>query len=80
MPSLNVKNIPDHLYKQLKINAATNQRSLNREILACMEQALSSQKVNPEQMLVRARMLREKTAAYRLTNELLNEAKNEGRP
>ncbi len=80
MPSLNVKNIPDPLYRKIKASAAANQRSLNREIMACIEMALSSQKVDPDAMLVRARLLRERTATYRLTNEMLDEAKNEGRP
>lgn len=80
MPSLNVKNIPDPLYRKLKASASANQRSLNREIMACIEMALSSQKIDPDAMLVRARILRERTATYRLTNEMLDEAKNEGRP
>ena len=80
MPTLTVKNIPEDLYEQLKESAATNRRSLNREIIACIEKAISSRRVEPAQMLARARVLREKTAPYRMTNEKFNQAKNEGRP
>ncbi|MEA3441264.1 MAG: Arc family DNA-binding protein, partial [Chloroflexota bacterium] len=40
MPTLTVKNIPDDLYAQLKRYAAMNRRSLNSEIIVCIERVI----------------------------------------
>lgn len=80
MATLTVKNIPDDLYAQLKRHAAMNRRSLNSEIIVCIERAVRSSRFLPEETLVRARALREKTAAYSITDDEFNEAKAMGRP
>ena len=64
MPSITVKNIPPDTYALPKQSAEANRRSINREVIACIERAVCSQPVNPELLLARARSLREKTAAY----------------
>ena len=79
MSNFTVKNIPTELYQRLKESAQANRRSLNSEIIACIELATGSQPVDVEQFLARARQLRERTAQYRLTDEEFNRAKNEGR-
>ena len=80
MPTITVKNIPEELYAQLKRSAALNRRSLNSEILVYIEKALRSQKINPEDLLVRARQLRAKTEKYPISDEAFNQAKMVGRP
>jgi len=40
MPALTVKNIPDDLYTHLKESARVHQRSMNSEILYCVERTL----------------------------------------
>ena len=79
MPTLTVKNIPDDLYAQLKRSAELNRRSLNSEIIVCIEQAVRSRRVQPEEALLRARALREKTAQYHITDDEFNQAKEAGR-
>ncbi|MBN1148954.1 MAG: Arc family DNA-binding protein [Anaerolineales bacterium] len=79
MPTITVKNIPARLYERLKQSAESNRRSLNSEIIACIEQALMSQTIDPEAFLQRARSLRETTRSYILTDEAFNQAKREGR-
>lgn len=79
MPSLTVKNISDAVYQHLKQRAEINRRSLNSEIIACIEQAVSSQAIDPEQILANARRMREKTSQYIITAEEYNQAKNAGR-
>jgi antitoxin FitA len=79
MPSITIKNIPTELYQRLKESAQANRRSLNSEIIACIEMATTSQVVEVEPFIQRARQLREKTARYRLTDQDFNQAKNEGR-
>jgi plasmid stability protein len=79
MATLTIKNIPDDLYKRLKQRAEANRRSLNSEVILCIEQAVSSQKIEPEQLLARARQLREKTSAYQISDTEYTEAKQAGR-
>jgi len=79
MPNITVKNIPNELYGKLKQSAEIHHRSINSEIIYLIEQAVTNQKINPETMLVNARKLREKTAAYIITDAELNKAKTDGR-
>ena len=80
MPALTIKNIPDELYDRLKEAARVHRRSLNSEILYCVERTLIPYKIDVGARLAIARKLREKTAVYALDDELLQAAKNEGRP
>ena len=49
MPTLTVKNIPDDLYAHLREAASLNHRSLNSEIIVCLERALQSGKGHARQ-------------------------------
>ncbi len=79
MPTLTIKNIPEDLYAQLKRRAEMNRRSLNSEVIVCIEQAVRSRRVSPEIVLERARRLREQTAQYPITDDEFNQAKTMGR-
>lgn len=80
MPTITVKNIPEEIYEKLKKAAQTNHRSINSEVIACIERAVSSRVIDPDQLLARARALRAKTAAHPITDRDLSEAKAAGRP
>jgi plasmid stability protein len=80
MPTVTLKNIPDSLYEKLKEAARVNHRSLNSEILYCVERTLNTHKINVEEHLRIARQLRAKTAKLPLTDEQIDRAKNRGRP
>jgi plasmid stability protein len=80
MPSITLKNIPEPLFEQLKTAAASHRRSLNSEILWCLERTIGSSRVDVRERIERARALREKTAHYRVDDEELNEARRSGRP
>ena len=80
MPSITVRDIPVDLYERLKASAETNRRSLNSEIIICIEKAIGSTVIDTEDVLRRARTLRELTSDYHLTDEALKEAKEGGRP
>ena len=75
MPTLTVKNIPDELYERLKRSAAEHRRSLNSEILICLERATQSERVDPQGVLARADALRRRAALAPVTDELLREAR-----
>ena len=80
MPTLTVKNIPDDLYARLKRRAEMNRRSINSEIIMCIERTVRSTRIDPETVLVRARKLREKSGDYIITEDAFNQAKTTGRP
>ena len=81
MPTtITVKNVPTELYDLLKQNAAIKHRSINNEVISIIEDALQSKRINPEDFLVSVRRLREKTKKFALTEDIINQAKNEGRP
>ena len=80
MPSMTLKNVPEPLYERLKQAAAMHRRSLNSEILYCLEESLMPRKRDMSELVEKAREVREKTAHYRLDNEELDRAKNTGRP
>ncbi len=80
MPALTIKNIPDDLYARLKKAAKAHHRSMNGEILYCVERTLSPHKIDVSEHIAMARTLRAKTADHPITDDELNAAKNAGRP
>jgi antitoxin FitA len=80
MVTITIKNIPDELYVRLKAHAKANRRSINSEIILCIERAVRSQQLDVDEMLASARILREKTRGYAISDDELEQAKDEGRP
>ena len=79
MATITVKNIPAELYERLKQSAEANRRSVNSEVIACIEFMVTSRPVDAEAFIQRARGLREKAPPYLLTDDDFNQAKREGR-
>ena len=79
MPTITVKNIPSGLYDRLKQAAEANHRSINSEVIVCIERALLSREINPEAVLARARQLRERTVGYVINDDELTATKTAGR-
>lgn len=80
MPTLTIKNIPDELYDRLKAAAQAHHRSLNSEILYCVERTLGVRKIDVTEELAIAKALRAKTASHPISDTELDKAKNAGRP
>ena len=78
MATVTVKNIPDELYERLKTVAEINRRSINSEIIVCIENSVTSRRINPDEVLENARRLRQLTASHRISDEEFNQAKAEG--
>jgi len=57
--SITLKNIPDPIYQRIKLAAKRHHRSMNNEIIACLEQVLAPRPVDIESRLDEARRLRE---------------------
>jgi len=80
MATFTVKNIPPNLYEKLKKSAEINRRSINSEIIVCIEKAVRSQTIDSEKVLTKARKLRSLTQAVPITDDELTLAKEYGRP
>jgi len=74
-----VKNIPDELYNRLKSVAEINRRSINSEIIMCIENTVMSRRINLDEVLENARQFRQLTAGHLISSEEFNKAKTEGR-
>lgn len=79
MATMTIKNIPDELYEELKRRAAANRRSINNEVIVLIERAVQYQAQDPNEVLERIRVLREKLDLY-VTEDEITAAKHEGRP
>lgn len=54
MPTVTLKGMPEALHRRLKSRARERGRSLNKEILSCLETAVSARRVDTETWLRRA--------------------------
>jgi len=79
MPTITLKNLPSALHGALKARAARHGRSLNREVVTCLEAAISVSRIQVDEAL--ASIDRVRTAdESRLDEKLLQKALTEGRP
>ena len=79
MPTLTIKNIPLSLYRKLKQRAARNRRSLNGEVIVCLEEVLQSTRLDAATFLTQAQELRSRGPRRVLTAAEVTQAKTEGR-
>jgi plasmid stability protein len=78
--NLTVKNLPIRLHRKLKAQAQLNKRSLNGEVLEVLDRSLENKPVDVEALLEQVRRIHARLPLPPLTEELLREAKGEGRP
>lgn len=79
MASLTVKNIPDPLYAQLKQAAHAHHRSINSELIVCLEKALLPNKPALHTVKTSAQALRNRVNADFIAIDDIGAAKREGR-
>jgi len=79
MRTITLKNVPDDLYEHLKGAAALHRRSINSEVLFCLERAMHARRIDTTATLIRARELREETAGYAISDEEFSAAVEAGR-
>lgn len=77
--SITLKNIPEPLYRRIRMSADRHHRSLNSEIIARLEQVLAPHAADVEESLQRARRLRERYAGPAVTLEEIEGAIDRGR-
>jgi len=79
MPTLTIKGLPDPIYARLKAQADAHRRSLNGEIIICLERAVSATRFDPSAWLAEARAFRDSLTIKPLTDRELREARQAGR-
>ena len=79
MPTLTVKNLPPETYQRLKASAQAHRRSLNSELIVCIERALGARRATPVEVRQRAAELRERWQGPPLTMDFIDRAKRAGR-
>lgn len=81
MPAtITLKNIPDDIYSRLKEVAGAHHRSINGEIIACLERVLMPSRVTGDERLARARQLRQGCQAGSFNPDEIARAIEQGRP
>lgn len=76
--NLSLKEVPAATHRRLKERAEANHRSLNSEILAILDAALSSRRIDAEENIRKAQVLRQKFHGT-VSETDLNKAKRAGR-
>ena len=79
MATITVKNIPDALYRRLKLKASEHRRSLNKEVIMCLEHSTGSVPLDPETFLAQVRDIRKLVKGPPLTERRLKHLKSAGR-
>ncbi|MFN7914095.1 MAG: Arc family DNA-binding protein [Vicinamibacterales bacterium] len=80
MPTtITLKNIPDEVYARLKASAESNRRSLNSEVIVCLETVLLPGRLAASERLDRARALRATLPAGRFAARSVDAVKRRGR-
>ena len=79
MPALTIKNIPDDLYEKLKASATAHHRSINSELIHCLETLLMPKKITAAERIMRARALRPNISPDTVSTNEIMEAIEQGR-
>lgn len=80
MASLTIKGLPDPLLRRLRRRAEAHRRSLNSEVIHCLERAVKLPSIDPESWIAETEQLRSTLALPLPTEETLRRAKGRGRP
>lgn len=79
MPTLTIKGIPQDLYRRLKTQAESHRRSLNSEIIVCLERSVATGAVSAETWLENVETFRKRVGVKPLSQSELKAAKTTGR-
>ena len=78
MANLTIKSVPGPVLRRLKARATAHRRSLNLEIIACLEALVQSAPVDTDSLLANVRAVRRKPRTP-LTDRVLTRLKTRGR-
>lgn len=80
MVTLNIENIPEELYEKLKASATAHRRSINGELIYCLETVLMPRKSTAVDRIHRARALRPDIQTGAVSASEILDAIDQGRP
>ena len=80
MASITLKNIPDDLYERLEAAARAHHRSVDGELIRCLEKVLKPRPVSPRERLERLRRVRPDIPPSAVSTDEIQEAIDQGRP
>ncbi|MFH0825580.1 MAG: Arc family DNA-binding protein [Pseudomonadota bacterium] len=80
MTTMIIENVPDRLYDGIKKRAEEKGRTVDDEVITCLERALRRERVDPEAFLAEVEALQQRISLPYLTDEILRAAKEEERP
>ena len=80
MRSITIKGIPDPLYRRIKQRAVEHRRSINSEVIVCLEQSVMARRIDPKAYLADIDALHKRLKLPPVTEDFLRKAKNWGRP
>ena len=78
--TITLKNIPDEIYASLKRAAEVHHRSINSEVIACLERVLMPSRPSAEEHLARARQIRDTLGNQIFSAADIAAAIEQGRP
>lgn len=80
MPTtITLKGIPDDVYERLKVSATANHRSLNSEVIACIEAALMTRRASASDHLAAIRAVRSRLPKAAFSHAEIDRLKRQGR-
>jgi len=79
VPSLTIKQLPQEVYQRLKQSAESSRRSLNSEVIHRLEQAVGVRPADADDLLARARAVRERSPLPYLSDDELRRGRDRGR-
>ena len=78
--TITIKGLPRKMHQNLKAQAKSNKRSLNREVLDILHRAVEPQPLDVQALLNEIDAVRARIKGPPLTDKVLHDAKNAGRP
>lgn len=77
--SITLKAIPDAVYQRLRASAAAHHRSLNSEVIACLEAQLMPRRISAQEHLATIRATRARLPADAFDHDDVDRLKRQGR-
>jgi plasmid stability protein len=79
MPRIELANVPEELYERLQQRASEHGKSVESEVLGCIERALEKSHPHRAELLERFRLLRKSLEPIYLRDQDIQAAKEAGR-
>ncbi len=79
MATITIKNIPEALFRRLKLRAIEHRRSLNQEVIISLDQSTGAVPLDPQAFLAGAREVRRLVKGSPITERRLKQFKSAGR-